>query len=1123
MTADSAIDSPLTPSADAAAAPCGGKESEGGAENTGTTTNPEITSSSPTITTRAQDDEGRNPSPTTEAAPGAVAAEAADAATPCSKAEAATTATTTIPTPYNHGDALTHLVLGGGDHEDDIGRSPGEAADSDGSRCAEYSYGGAGGAGADPYATDDGDDSSEDGEIVFRARKTVTAPMEICSTPPTTSSAAARAGSGGSSSSSSSSNNSNNSSSRRSGEGGSTGKNTPSSVTSKDTPSSATSTSSKKTPSSNASRKTRAERLAAVAKSRQRFSGTKSLKKILGRISPGGSNSGSSGGAKGSPPNPTTVTGSNSNDVPVPVVPVPSADGSPSSSPKASPSAVEALEMNPSMRSIGSESTTRRASSSPGSASNPSPPKSFPEDDVATSGGAILDATTCTPTATPIAIKATPEVDDSVTKYFSSLIKGGESGKGGTSRKKSRSPPDTRTCTSGSSSPSDEGKVQQDDTLQLQAEVTLTSAAKTSSDDSSVPNSPKVSEDTSNPPSLPAVVSVPASAQVVAASDAESPPLALTSESNDVPPFAGGEAKTILNLPSAEPSVTCEQKTDAQEAIGDMFDTASVCVPTSTLAGGGKSPIKSIPAAKAPPADRKPTSSTSVLDTPLIVPPSKEPTETAEESSEEESPLVTPMDAGTTQTETVRREQSPPTIPSLTKKPPTPDNEMGDYFDALPSKKESPDANANENETSTGTAYLTKSFSAPRVGTDDTRADGGESAKQVDLLSGLSTKYSPSQHMPKYSETELKAKIDAALLKAEREWTQKVKLENSGGAAAQKRFDELKNEHESEMKRIVREHNEKIEDQRRTFEEKRNEVLPGGTLEQMQQTISSLKEEIEEDKANFESNLQKQREAHEADIKDLEERVNDMVADSELELTQLREKLTTKETMIDSLGQSLKEAQEKKSELESRYEMNQERIDQLRVQMEEDRKVAASLEEEMERQKADHDAALRKEEARRMAACDEVRKETIRDAEVQFAKANDEYKRIKSKYSVSMKSVRQLESDLKEAKSRSDSLAQEQKLKEKKMLAEVAQLEAKFATAEANTASVSKKYTMEIAEMKERERKLTINLEDAARDREAANTSLSTIIAEKERLKKDNKDLNEMCEQLLAMAEQGTK
>lgn len=1112
MNADNATDNPLTPSA---AAPCGGKESEGGATNT--TNNTEITSSL-TITTRAQDDEGRNPSPTTEAAAAGVVAAAA---TPCSNAAAATTATT-IPTPHNHGDALTHLVLGGGDHGDDAS-SPG-AESSDGYRCADYPYGGAG-AEADPYATDD--DSSEDGEIVFRARKTVTA-MEICSTPPTTSSAAAMAmaGSGGSSGSSSNSN-------RRSDDGGSAGKKTPSSATSKKTPSSATSTSNKKTPSSNTSKKTRAERLAAVTKSRQRFSGSKSLKKILGRISPGGSNSGNSG-AKGSPPKPTTGSPSNSNDVPV--VLVPSADISPSSSPKA----LEVLESNPSVQSHGPESATR-ASSSPGSASNPSPPKSFPEDDVATSGAAILDATTSTPTPTPVAIKATPEVDDSVTKYFSSLMKGGKSG-----RKKSRSPPTTRT--SGSSSPSDEGKVQQDDTLQ--AEVTVTPAAKTSSDDNLVPISPHVCEDTSNLRSLPAVVSSPASAQVVAAPDAESPPLTLTSESKDIPPFAGEtnesngvEAKIVQNLPSAEPAVTRKQEADGQEAIeeeqevkvekdgdsgnevplspctpptdnGDRVD-AFVCVP-STPDDEGKSPIKAPPAAEAPPTDPKPTSSTSVLETPLIIPPSKELTETVEESPEE-SP------AATTQTETVRWEQRPPTIPFLTEKPPSPDNEMGECFAALLSKEDSPDAHANENETSTVTASLTKSFSAPRVVTDDTCDEGGESTKQVDLLSGLSTKYSPSQHMPKYSETELKAKIDAALLKAEREWMQKVKLESSGNAAAQKRFDDLKNEHESEMKRIVSEHNEKIEDQRRTFEKKKTEILSGGTLEQLQETVTSLKEQVEEDKARFRTDFQNQREAHEADIKDLEEMLNGIVADNELKLTELREKLTTKETMIESLGQSLKEAQEKKAELEGRYEINQEHIDQLRVQMEEDRKVATSLEEKMEREKADHEARLRKEEARRVAACDEARNETIKDAEVQFAKANDEYKRIKSKYSVSMKSVKQLESDLKEAKSRSDSLAQEQQLKEKKMLAEVAQLEAKFATAEANTASVAKKYTMEIAEMKERERKLTIDLENAARDHEAANASLSTIIAEKERLKKDNKDLNEMCEQLLAMAEQGTK
>ena len=91
-----------------------------------------------------------------------------------------------------------------------------------------------------------------------------------------------------------------------------------------------------------------------------------------------------------------------------------------------------------------------------------------------------------------------------------------------------------------------------------------------------------------------------------------------------------------------------------------------------------------------------------------------------------------------------------------------------------------------------------------------------------------------------------------------------------------------------------------------------------------------------------------QQKAYQAEFSDVEAMLDQVVIYNETTMAELRERLKTKETMIESLGKSLKEAKEKKAEMESCFEQNQVLMDQLRIQMEDDRKVAMSLEEKME-------------------------------------------------------------------------------------------------------------------------------------------------------------------------------
>lgn len=164
--------------------------------------------------------------------------------------------------------------------------------------------------------------------------------------------------------------------------------------------------------------------------------------------------------------------------------------------------------------------------------------------------------------------------------------------------------------------------------------------------------------------------------------------------------------------------------------------------------------------------------------------------------------------------------------------------------------------------------------------------------------------------------------------------------------------------------------------------------------------------------------------------------------------------------------------------------------------------------------------ALRDEEERRQEAIKEARNEIIKDAQEQFAQANEQYKKLKAKHSASLKSVKQLEEDLKRAKVQSEVLVQEQKKKEKELKAKIAALKSKLERVEDENGADAKKFTLQIADMREKEQKLRAQLEEVDKAKEAAHVTLDSLMAEKNRLKKENDELQDICNELMLVAEQ---
>ena len=78
-----------------------------------------------------------------------------------------------------------------------------------------------------------------------------------------------------------------------------------------------------------------------------------------------------------------------------------------------------------------------------------------------------------------------------------------------------------------------------------------------------------------------------------------------------------------------------------------------------------------------------------------------------------------------------------------------------------------------------------------------------------------------------------------------------------------------------------------------------------------------------------------------------------------------------------------------------------------------------------------------------------------------------------------------------------------------------------LATADASTARKVQDFQAKIEKLQASQRDAKTKLEDANVARNAANVSLATVVKEKDKLIKENTDLNAVCEELMAMVEGG--
>uniref|UniRef100_A0A7S2USE7 Uncharacterized protein n=1 Tax=Attheya septentrionalis TaxID=420275 RepID=A0A7S2USE7_9STRA len=440
----------------------------------------------------------------------------------------------------------------------------------------------------------------------------------------------------------------------------------------------------------------------------------------------------------------------------------------------------------------------------------------------------------------------------------------------------------------------------------------------------------------------------------------------------------------------------------------------------------------------------------------------------------------------------------------------------------------------------------------------------------------LSSQYSPSSHAPKYSQSQLDAKIDIRILAAEKDWMDKYGYKQETETSApttttaidvdardyeqelqdqandmKEEYDaqmaELRNEFEDTMKKerlaweksneemsstlqlnaskdveTRNEFEETMKKERLAWETKANEEMASSTLQlsvskddemqELRNKIVQFESEQSSVDAKHKQQIQQVRAENASEIEDVLSQL-DVVEAEHHEKHRLSElQVAQKDAIISALGTQLAEANSVTGALQKEQEMAISRVKVAEAKAATANEQVQQLESTIHKLDLDHGKELKEERDKRRVACEEVKVDMIQEAEAQFATANAHYLKLKSEHETAKDNARVMERDLASAKAESAKAMKEKKTIQVDFAAEVSQLKAALATEEAKLLQYKKEQSVQLEE-------LTVELAEAKANCTAAHSSLASLVMEKEKMIKENVDLNGVCEELMAMVE----
>lgn len=258
------------------------------------------------------------------------------------------------------------------------------------------------------------------------------------------------------------------------------------------------------------------------------------------------------------------------------------------------------------------------------------------------------------------------------------------------------------------------------------------------------------------------------------------------------------------------------------------------------------------------------------------------------------------------------------------------------------------------------------------------------------------------------------------------------------------------------------------------------------------------KDSIDSYTSKVDAKLAEQRRAHEDQIDEILDQLNSIENTYGKEIASLKDRLSKKEIMEEGLLSSLTSYQLKNAEIKQKYEQTLTNLDEAKQEFEAEHERYAALMREME-----HD---------KMMFVNAAREEVRSAAELQFASAQKTFVKLKQDYKQCLEERDTLEQQCGDMIEKFDCLEVKERSQEamiSNLMVQGADSEAKMATEKAAALKIKQEYTEKAHAMNKK----------ANRENAEAYALVDQAIKEKEALKKENSELQSLCEELMAIVE----
>lgn len=296
------------------------------------------------------------------------------------------------------------------------------------------------------------------------------------------------------------------------------------------------------------------------------------------------------------------------------------------------------------------------------------------------------------------------------------------------------------------------------------------------------------------------------------------------------------------------------------------------------------------------------------------------------------------------------------------------------------------------------------------------------------------------------------------------------------------------------------------------------ENMKAGDSELLQK-ITAMEAQTVADRKEYESQVREVRAEHGKEIEEMLSQLDLVEAEADQRYTRSEKVVIAKDAVISALGSQLAEAQTRLNNFTERHDSISR---ELEATHEETQFLASEIEKKsqaIQRMKVAHQQALENELVLREKTCEDAREEMIARAEQQFDQANATYKKLKQEYDTAIVKLSCLEKDLKVAKKEVHEAKKKQESREFDLADKLAQAKASIATVEASASRKAYQYRYELEAANEAEKEIRHKLDEALSTSRSVQSTLASVVAEKERMIAENVEMKAVCEELMAMVE----